>query len=578
MDHGVDPRAVDFEYLILGGGPAGLQLGHHFATAGRSYLILEAGEPGESFRTFPRHRTLISSNKVYTGYDDPEINLRWDWNSLLTDNGGLVFGDYTSKYFPPADKLVQYLTDYASCYNLNIRCNTRIARVERLEAEVEGFRLLDDQGSAWTCRRLIVATGVSRPYIPAIPGVELAEQYVDVSVNPDDFINQRVLIVGKGNSAFETAENLIETTAMIHVCSPNPLKMARATSQNAILDATIEKIERTEDGKLAVSLRYSHARGETESIVYDRVIFCTGFRFDDSCFAEECRPELAINDRFPAQTCEWESTNVPGMYFAGTLTQMRDFKKAASGFIQGFRYNTRALFRMLEKKHHGRELPSRDVEPTAEGLMLAAMERINRSSALWQQHGFLHDVIVLPADGGTAAGGSARYYEELPLAYVHETALSASGHYYTLALETAGESAVLHPVIRRWNGPLLVAEYHHPREPLRRVEGPGAPHRPAARLLREASRGAGGGAAVGGCSRPPGVETPGYHEKIVPEGTTPPIRPLQGSVFLDSQGFQPLVSGAPAEQGACPVSFPLRASGDRVPPDGPKRKETEWTS
>jgi thioredoxin reductase len=492
MDHSVNPGAVDYEYIILGGGPAGLQLGHHFATAGKSYLILEAGEtPGTSFQKFPRHRTLISSNKVYTGYDDAEINLRWDWNSLLTDDGNLVFGDYTRKYFPPADKLVQYLADYASCYNLNIRYNTRAARVERLGDE--GFRLTDAQENTLTCRRLIVATGVSRPYIPAIPGVELAEQYVDVSVDPEDFINQRVLIVGKGNSAFETADNLVETAAMIHVCSPSPLKLAWAThfvghlravnnnfldtyqlkSQNAVLDATIQKIERNDDGKLVVSLTYSHACGEVEQIVYDRVIFCTGFRFDASIFAEDCRPELAINDRFPAKTCEWESVNVPGMYFAGTLTQMRDFKKTTSGFIHGFRYNVRALFRMLEKKYNGRELPTREVEPTAEGLMLAAMERINRSSALWQQYGFLHDVMVLPSDGG-----NARYYEELPLAYVHETSLSASDHYYTIALEfghitgdpfaierkpiveAADESVFLHPVVRRWNGPLLVAEYH----------------------------------------------------------------------------------------------------------------------
>lgn len=458
MGHGVDPRAIDFEYLILGGGPAGLQLGHHLATAGRSYLILEAGSgPGHAFRTFPRHRTLISSNKVYTGCDDPELNLRWDWNSLLTDDGRLLFGDYTRKYFPPADKLVQYLTDYASCYNLSLRCNTRIVRVERL-AGPEGFQLLDEQGSSWTCRRLVVATGLARPYIPPIPGAGLAEQYADVSVNPDDFINQRVLIVGKGSSAFETAENLIETTALIHVCSPNPLKTARK-SQNAVLDATIERIERGEDGKLAVSLRHSHACGATEEIVYDRVIFCTGFRFDDSVFAEECRPELTINDRFPAQTCEWESTNVAGLYFAGTLTQMRDFKRTAAGLLHGFRYNTRALFRMLEKKHHGGELPGREVEPTAEGLMLAAMARIHRSSALWQQHGFLHDVIVLPTDGGKAGGSTARYYEELPLAYVHETSLSASDHYYTLAFEL-GHLQGLHPVVRRWNGPLLVAEVH----------------------------------------------------------------------------------------------------------------------
>jgi thioredoxin reductase len=494
MNHDAHAEALDFEYLILGAGPAGLQLGHHLATAGRSYLILERGEgPGTTFKQYPRHRTLISSNKVYTGYDDPEINLRWDWNSLLVDDGRLNFGDYTRKYFPPADKLVQYLNDYADCYNLNIRGNTRIVRVERLGDGTEGFRLLDEASNAFTCRRLVVATGIPKPVIPDIPGVELAEQYATVSVDPEDFINQRVLIVGKGNSAFETADNLVETTAMIHVCSPTPLKLAWAThyvgnlravnnnfldtyqlkSQNAVLDANINKIERNAEGKLAVSLTYSHACGEAETIVYDRVIFCTGFGFDDSIYAEDCRPELVIKNRFPSQTSEWESTNVPGMYFAGTLTHARDYKKTTSGFIHGFRYNVRALHRMLEKKYHGKDLPSREIEPSVEGLLSAALERINRSSALWQQYGFLHDVMVVSSDGS-----SARYYEELPLAYVHETELSASGHYYTLALEfghihgdpfaierkpvveAADESVFLHPVIRRWNGPLLVAEYH----------------------------------------------------------------------------------------------------------------------
>ena len=62
---------VDYEYLILGAGPAGLQMGHHLSRAGHSYLILEAGDcPGYFFKTFPRHRTLISSNKVYTGSEE----------------------------------------------------------------------------------------------------------------------------------------------------------------------------------------------------------------------------------------------------------------------------------------------------------------------------------------------------------------------------------------------------------------------------------------------------------------------------------------------------------------------------
>ena len=103
------------EYLIVGAGPAGLQLGHHLQQAGRDYAILEAGPaPGGFFRTFPRHRRLISINKPHTGWDDPELNLRMDWNSLLSDDPRLLFTRYTERYFADADDLVRYLADYAA--------------------------------------------------------------------------------------------------------------------------------------------------------------------------------------------------------------------------------------------------------------------------------------------------------------------------------------------------------------------------------------------------------------------------------------------------------------------------------
>ncbi|HEX4966861.1 MAG TPA: NAD(P)-binding domain-containing protein [Thermoanaerobaculia bacterium] len=483
---------VDYEYLILGAGPAGLQMGHHLSHAGHTYLILEAGDcPGHFFKTFPRHRTLISSNKVYTGSEDPEVNLRFDWNSLLSEGDGrLLFKEYSRRYFPPADELVRYLGDYADFHELNVRCNTNIVRVEKPRPHM--FRLTDAEGKTFTSRRLIVATGVSKPYVPGIPGVELAENYVDVSVDPEDFANQRVLILGKGNSAFETADNLIPTTALLHVASPNPLRLAWKThfmgnlravnnnfldtyqlkTQNAVLDCTVDKIERQGEG-YAVSVRYSHAHGETERLTYDRVIVCTGFRFDDSIFSDECRPELVINNRFPAQMPDWESINVPGLYFAGTLMQANDFKKHTSGFIHGFRYNVRSLFRILEKKYHHRDWPARDVEPTPDGLVEATLARVNRTSALWQQFGFLHDVIVVDEDWNRAL-----YYEELPLAYIHSSEIGNSQHYYTVTLEfgkvegdpfaivrnpepsKADESVDLHPVIRRWCGRQLISECH----------------------------------------------------------------------------------------------------------------------
>ena len=75
-----------YDYLIIGAGPAGIQMGYFFERDGRDYLVLEAEEPGAFFTKYPRHGNLISANKRYTGYDDPEVNLRFDWNSLLSDD------------------------------------------------------------------------------------------------------------------------------------------------------------------------------------------------------------------------------------------------------------------------------------------------------------------------------------------------------------------------------------------------------------------------------------------------------------------------------------------------------------
>jgi thioredoxin reductase len=489
MTHPENSKTFEHDYIIVGAGPAGLQLGYFFEKAGRDYLILEAGDsPGTFFKSFPRHRTLISSNKVYTGFEDTELNLRWDWNSLLGDNDDLLFKNYSKKYFPPADEFVSYLADYADHYKLKINYGVRVTNIKKDER----FTLQDDKGNTYSALRLIIATGFTKPFLPDIPGIELAEPYTEMSTNPEEFTNQRVLVLGKGNSGFETADNLIETAAVIHVASPEPLNLAWKThfvghlravnnnfldtyqlkTQNAVIDACVEKIERR-DGKLAVSYNYSHANGEKEELLYDRVLACTGFRFDASIFDETSRPNLVIKDRFPEQTCEWESTNVKDLYFAGTLTQMRDFKKTTSGFIHGFRYNVRALWRILEQKYHGVEWPSYAVAATPERIAEAFLKRINKSSALWQQFGFLCDLIVVSKDGT-----EARYYEELPVDYVRETSLGENEHYYIATLEfgkitgdpfsierfpdtgKAERSTFLHPVIRHYSGPNFIAEQH----------------------------------------------------------------------------------------------------------------------
>ncbi len=485
---------TDYEYLILGAGPSGLQLAYYFERDGRDYQILEGGEGvGTFYQKYPRHRQLISINKVYTGTEDNELRLRHDWNSLLTDDYSLLFRDYSKEYFPPAECIQHYLRDFAERFQLKIRNQTRVTRVTRTP---NGFELTDQAGNCFTCRRLIVATGVSRPYVPDIPGIELAEQYADVSVRPEDFIDQRVLIVGKGNSAFETADNLLPTASVIHLVSPCPIDFAWKThfvgdlravnnnildsyqlkSQNAILDAETVEIRKLPNGSFAAKFQYQHAEGEEEELFYDRVICATGFRFDDAIFDESTRPELTIFDRFPNLNCEWESTNQPGMFFIGTLMQMRDYKKTTSGFIHGFRYNVQAFAKLLGEKYHSQPWPYTQHPFDSAILTERILARVNGSSALWQQQSFLGDVLVIRDNG------VVHYYEGMPVAYLQRHFVDNDLRCFVLTLEfgssahdedpfkvnrirrdnvaKAASSTFLHPAIREYENGAKVSEHH----------------------------------------------------------------------------------------------------------------------
>lgn len=490
-----DMNLATFEYLIIGAGPAGLQLGYFLEKSNHNYLILESGRSaGTFFKDFPRHKKLISINKVYTGYNDSEINLRWDWNSLLSNSENMLFKNYSQEYFPHTDDLVKYLSEFASYFNIKIKYNCEAVRIAK---DNDKFMVIDSNGNVYLSNRLIIATGFTKLYMPPIPGVELTEKYTDVSVDPNDFINQKVLIIGKGNSGFETADNLIGTAASIHIASRNPISMAWKTkyvghlravnnnlldtyqlkSQNGVLDATISKIKKHKNGFL-VTFHYRHANEEEEEIFYDRVILCAGFSFDDSIFDESIKPELTINNRFPCQTSEWESSNIKDLYFAGVLMHMRDFKKKQSGFIHGFRYNIQALHKILEHKYHSQELPSELISANPESLTEAIIKRVNQSSGLWQQTDFLCDLIVISEESNTA-----RYYQELPKDYIHDSEFSNCNHYYIVSLEFGHEvekvvdpfaiervhkddvehayrSAFIHPVVRHFCKNTLIAEHH----------------------------------------------------------------------------------------------------------------------
>lgn len=478
-------KTVELEYLIIGGGPGGLQLAYYLQQAGASYLVLESGpSAGTFFGKFPRHRTLISINKPHVGGIVDEAALRYDWNSLLGDD---TFGRLTTRtpeYFPPADELVAYLGDYAEHYRLCVRYNSTVRRITR-----DGdFAVTDQHGNQYVARQLVVATGFGRVHVPAIPGIDLTESYEDFVTDPSGFTDLRVLIIGKGNSAFETADSIGPFAATTHVASPHPVRFAwqsryignlrainnnfldtyHLKSQNAVLDAELTSIQAIEGG-FEVNFTYTHAKSEQIKVFYHRVVNCTGFRFDNSLFDADLQPALCHDGRFPDQTSSWESVNVPGLYFAGTLMHALDYRQTMSGFIHGFRYNVRFLAQLLLDDAVLPSPESVDGDPIA--LARLALDRINVSSAMFLQPAFIGDVLVGGTDGGVA------HHRDVPVRYVHDHG-NVVGRWCAITMEYGPEAEdpfniardpdpswaryapFLHPVLREYENGAEVQEVH----------------------------------------------------------------------------------------------------------------------
>lgn len=476
------------EVLIIGAGPAGLQAGYLFNKRGISFKILERGPEISAFlRKFPRHRTFISVNKVHTGLSNPDTRLRHDWNSLLNDEG-ILFKDFSKSYFPKADDFTAYAETFAAPLMDHIRCDSDVVEISKDETF---FHVICADGSVHAAQRVIVCTGVSQAWDPGIEGFELAQNYTEFDPTPELYENKRVLILGKGNSAFETADSLVEHAASIHVMSPNPLRLAWQThfvghlravnnnfldtyqlkSQNAVLDAEAFRIERDGDA-LKVSARMSAAKGHDIVLTYDHVIACTGFQFDNSIFSPDLQPETLHFDKFPAMGADWQSEKTPGLYFAGTIMQSRDYRKTMSGFIHGFRHNVKALCDFVEADLHGTSLPTVDTPMTIEGLQSVIIDRISTGSAIFLQPGFLADAIVLdgPMRGQAYRDIPAEWAAEAPeFADVDRLQITLEyGDFGDNTLHVKRENnvfgkepdAFIHPVIRHMRGAEVLAEMH----------------------------------------------------------------------------------------------------------------------
>lgn len=179
-------EAERVQAIVIGGGQAGLSVGHHLAKRGVSFVILEANPRiGDSWRS------------------------RWDSLRLFTPARfdsipGMPF-PAPANDFPTKNQMADYLESYAAKFALPVRTGVTVDRVTR-----DGDRYtVEAGGCVLEAEHVVVAmSDYQHPRIPAFAS-ELDPDIVQLHSQdyrrPSQLRDGAVLLVGAGNSGSEIA-------------------------------------------------------------------------------------------------------------------------------------------------------------------------------------------------------------------------------------------------------------------------------------------------------------------------------------------------------------------------------------
>lgn len=349
--------------VVIGAGPYGLSIAAHLRAAGVPTLVF--GRPMEFWRTMPSGMFLRSA---WSASSLSAPHHAYDLESFLR-----TIGDRRHLPIP-----LPFFVQYGLWFQRQAVQEVDPARVDRLEADVAGFRLELDDGRTVRAGRVVVAVGIDRFARMPDFASELPPCLVGHTCGQHDlsrFNGLRLAVIGGGQSAIEWAAMLHEAGAEVELIvrqglrwlkghdyrgpgrrilyAPSdvgppglnwllhfplafrllPLKLQRAATRRAVrpaaarwlIDRVLGRVEITTNthvlaARASGGVAHLHLSDGTNRVV-DHVILATGYRprVDKLAFiAPSLQQDIRQRDGFPVLN-RWLEASVPKLHFAGAL-------------------------------------------------------------------------------------------------------------------------------------------------------------------------------------------------------------------------------------------------------------------
>lgn len=292
-----------YDLIIIGGGPSGINLGISAAKAGLEYLIIEKGMLVNSVYHFPANMTFFST-------------------SQKLEIGDVPFISHAEK--PTRRESLEYYRRLVGHFELAVRLYETVESMEAL-SERDGYRIHTDKG-IYTTAKVVVATGFyDTPRLLEVPGEALPKvkhYYDDAHI----YMGQKVLVVGAANSACDAAlecwQKGAEVTMAIRGDSiyKNVKYWIKPNIENRIKEGSIRAYFQTQVTAIeADKIRLQTLDGPLE-IANDWVLAMTGYQPN---YALLRRLGLQIDSEHEACLPVYDEatleTNLPGVYMAGVV-------------------------------------------------------------------------------------------------------------------------------------------------------------------------------------------------------------------------------------------------------------------